>query len=147
MQMLFITMLIDVPHATLENAVVAFNRVHVDLRAGATISVAPFFAAIVDAVMLPEMVAEFPIGRAFVSHDVRLFRNVGLDNRDDVFAPCAIDMKRAYLAGSAINKRGYCILMAEASLGLRRPFLAANERLVNLNDLAFLPWAPSRRRA
>lgn len=80
MQVLLSAMLIDTLHASLENAVVALNRVRIDLCAcrfpprtdpgfplrtqwkstlcaSATIGVAPFLAAMINAVVLREMVA------------------------------------------------------------------------------------------
>ena len=96
------TMLVDACHSAFENRVISLCRVRVDDFLG---FVADIFAlAVVDAVVAGEVVAELLILAGFVSHDRRLFGDVGLEDRNEVAGLGAIDMERANLAALAIDK-------------------------------------------
>jgi hypothetical protein len=63
------------------------------------------------------------VSRAFVRHDVRLFRDTGLNDRNDLFFLCAVDMEAADLACIAVDKREDGILMGITGLCFGLPAL------------------------
>jgi hypothetical protein len=50
-----------------------------------------------DALMAREMITERGIMAAFIGHHRGFFRNIGLDDRDDIGRAGAIDMERAVI--------------------------------------------------
>src|ERR1700730_8676089 len=111
-------MLLDTIHAALENTEIAFDRVRMNVTAR------PFINF-----MLYAFVTHKPrraVVAAFVGHHRGFFRDVGLDDGNDMGGAGAIGMKRANLPALAIDKRQHSILVAVAT-PLDRAFLAANE--------------------
>jgi hypothetical protein len=108
-QMTLATMLINASDASLENAVKAFNSVRVDEPAHI------FIGFMADALMAREMIHELGIMAAFISHHRGFFRNIGLDDWNDIGGAGSLDMEGARLPGLAIDKRQYRVLMAMAA--------------------------------
>src|ERR1700730_16071791 len=119
MQMSLATMLVNAFHAAFENAVEIFDSVCMHISAYI------FIRFVTDAAMAREVLAEREIMAAFVGHHRGFFRDVRLDDRNDIGRACAIDMERAHLLALAVNKRQYRVLVAMTAT-LNRTFLAAD---------------------
>lgn len=125
-------MLINALHAALEDAVIAFNRVRVDVHAGLSVRIAVFVARMVHSVMLSKLVAKLAITRRFVSHNVAFATQIGANDWQNVFFLDAIDMEGAHRT-TALHKRQNNMFVTDALLN-DRTFLAADESLVNLDN-------------
>ena len=82
--------------------------------------------------MAREMITERGIMAAFIGHHRGFFRNIGLDDRDDIGRAGAIDMERADLSAFAVNERQDCILVAVAAT-LNSSFFASDESFVRFD--------------
>lgn len=91
--MLFAAMLVNALHATLENAVVALNRVRIDGNASLAVYVTIFVAAMVDRVMLGELVAQLGIALGLVRHHMAFTVQAGANDRQNILFPDAIGEK------------------------------------------------------
>jgi hypothetical protein len=117
MQMLLAAMLIHAFHATLEDRIIALDGVGMNLAAYI------FIRFVTDAFMARKVISEREIMAAFVGHHRGVFRNIGLNNWNDISGACAINMERANLPAFSIDKRQYSVLVAMAA-PLNRAFLA-----------------------
>ena len=88
-----------------------------------------------DAFVAREVIAEREIMTAFVGHHCGFFRNIGLDDRDDIASTRSFDMKRPNLPAVAIDERQYRILVAMAAT-FDRAFFAADESFVRFDHAA-----------
>lgn len=88
-------------HATLEDRELTFDGVGVDSR----INLRHVFALTVPSIsMLGKVLAHMFVLACFISHDARLTRNIGLQNRQQGFGFQIVNHDTASLAGSAVNE-------------------------------------------
>jgi hypothetical protein len=123
MQMLFAAMLIDALHAALEDAEISLNRVRMNVAANI------FVCLVTHALMALEVITKGKVAAPLVSHHRGLFRDVGLNNRNERGRAHTVNMERANLLCLSINERKHSILMTMTA-PLDGAFLAANECLV-----------------
>jgi hypothetical protein len=107
--------LINAFHATLENRVIALNRVRVDLRTRLAVCVAIFAARVIDNVVLCELIPDFGIAVRFIGHNMAFTVNVLADDWDYRLFGRVINMERASRS-SPLNEREHRVLMAKTAL-------------------------------
>src|SRR5271165_1993869 len=133
--MLFAAVLVNSNHAAFEDAIVPFNGVNVDFRAGLSISVAIFASRMIDNVVLCKLIAELGVARRFIGHNVRFTVKVGVNDRHNLAFGGSLDMERAG-ATAPLNKCQNGALVCHALFDLDAS-LTADESLIDLDGRAF----------
>ena len=90
--MLLAAMLVDAPHAALEDRVVALDGVGVDDAANI------FIDAVIDGLVLPKLFAERTVGLPFIGDDESFFGNVRPDNQEQLSRSGALDVEASGLS-------------------------------------------------
>jgi len=87
----------------------------------------------VNSIVLREFIAKLGVARGLIRHDVRLARDILLDDRKDVLFRGRVYMERAR-SPVALNERQNRVRIMNPAGTRLNARLAANESLVNLND-------------
>src|SRR5579871_6391773 len=128
-------MLIDANHASFEDAVIAFHGVGADGHAGLVIAVGVFLAAVVHYVVLGELLAKALVAARLVGHQVAFARDVLANDWRNLFLGRGLDME-ATGASAALDKGQHGVLVVRPAALHFDAFLAADEGLIDLNNLS-----------
>jgi hypothetical protein len=134
MQMPLAAMLVDALHAAFEDAVVALDRVRMDLHARFAVRITVLIARVIHNAMRGELFANGHVATRFVGHQMAFAVEVRVHNRDDVLFRRRLDMERTSRT-AALDKGQNRVLMGSTLLNLNAGF-AADVGLVNLDDRA-----------
>ena len=80
MQVLLAAMLINAFHAALEDAVISFDQVSMNLCTGEAVIVPVLAARVINCVVIGELIAKLRVARRLIGHDVAFAVNVGADD-------------------------------------------------------------------
>src|SRR5580658_5198588 len=97
-------MLVNAFHSSLEDAVVSFDRVCMNLRARHAVSVPVLPARMINRIVLGEFIAKLRVACGLIGHDMAFAVNIGTDDWQNVLFRDVLDMKSAGLT-AAFNER------------------------------------------